>query len=140
MTPDSTVGETAARGRPQKGTFPVYDTILAAWCRPSRRHVGGATIAILCIVLAAAGCSKTRQPKLPLTPAAPDPVGEARSLLESYGGGQLLGSESINYEDLVKRVTAVDAAKGEKLKAFTTEALQKGRVDAAKAKKLAAEL
>jgi len=108
-----------------------------------RLHAGRApfsTIAIVCIAVAVAGCSKTQTPKLPLTPGAPDPVGEARSLLEAYGGGQPLGSESANYEDLIKRVTAVDAAKGEKLKAFASEALQKGRIDAAKAKKLAAEL
>lgn len=98
------------------------------------------SVAILCFVLAVAGCSQAQTPKMPLTPAAPDPVAEAKSLLEAYGGGQPLGSESVSYEDLIKRVTAVDAGKGAKLKAFADEALQKGKVDAAKAKKLAAEL
>jgi hypothetical protein len=90
-------------------------------------------------MLAVAGCSRTKAPKMPLTPVAPDPVAEAKSLLDAYGGGQPLGSESVNYEHLINRVTAVDAGKGAKLKAFADEALQKGKVDAAKAKKLAAE-
>lgn len=93
-----------------------------------------------CLAAAAAGCSRQQVPKQPLTPAPPDPLGEARALLTSYAGGQPLGSESINYEDLIRRVTAVDAEKGAKLMAFADEALQKGKVDAAKAKKLAAEL
>ncbi len=112
--------------------------------RPVGRSLRGCSlrgsVAILCLVLAVAGCSRAQTPKMPLTPAAPDPVAEAKSLLEAYGGGQPLGSESVSYEDLIKRVTAVDAGKGAKLKAFADEALQKGNVDAAKAKKLAAEL
>jgi len=95
---------------------------------------------VLAIVLSSAGCSRTQQPKMPLTPGVPDPVAEAKSLMESYGAGQPLGSEIMNFDDLVKRVTAADAPKGEKLKAFADEVLKKGKVDAAKAKKLAAEL
>ena len=101
--------------------------------------LGGVAFA-LGLVLVVVGCSRAQTPKMPLTPAAPDPVAEAKSLLEAYGGGQPLGSESVNYEDLINRVTAVDAGKGAKLKAFADEALKKGKVDAAKAKKLAAEL
>jgi hypothetical protein len=106
--------------------------------RPVGRSVRG-SVAILCLVLVVVGCSRAQTPELPLTPAAPDPVAEAKSLLEAYGGGQPLGSESVNYEDLIKRVTAVDAGKGAKLKAFADEALQKGKVDAGKAKKMLAE-
>lgn len=140
------VGETAARSRHEKGTSPVHDATLPAPRRPvppCHRFVSRAprgTIAILGLLLVVAGCSRTQAPKMPLTPGAPDPVAEAKSLLEAYGGGQPLGSESVNYEDLINRVTAVDAAKGAKLKAFAEEAVGKGKVDPAKAKKLAAEL
>jgi len=133
--------------RHAKGAFRVREMILFPRAphrplhehRPVGRSVRG-SVAILCLVLAVVGCSRAQTPKMPLTPAAPDPVAEAKSLLQAYGGGQPLGSESVSYEDLIKRVTAVDAGKGAKLKAFADEALQKGKVDAAKAKKLAAEL
>jgi hypothetical protein len=122
----------AARGRAWGESF-----MPAANRNASRRR--SMLLAMLCIGGVAAGCKRQQVPKQPLTPAPPDPVGEARALLTAYAGGQPLGSESINYEDLIRRVTAVDAEKGAKLKAFADEALQKGKVDAVKAKKLAAE-
>lgn len=48
----------------------------------------------------------------------PDPVAEARSMLEGYASGSPMGSEASMYDDLVSRVTAADAAKGAALGEF----------------------
>lgn len=94
----------------------------------------------ICVVLVAAlaGCGRGRGTKHDVN-LTPNPLGEARSLLQSYAGGQPVGSELTFFDDLVKRVTAADAAKGAKLKAFCDEVAAKGAVDVAKAKALAGE-
>jgi hypothetical protein len=84
---------------------------------------------------ALAGCGRGRGTKHAIN-LTPNPLGEARGLLESYAGGQQVGSELTFFDDLVTRVTAADAAKGAKLKAFCDEVAAKGAVDKAKAKAL----
>lgn len=85
------------------------------------------------------GCSRGRGTKHEVN-MKPDPVVEARNMLEAYAGGQPLGSEQEIFADLIARVSAADAAKGASLKAFLDETMAKGKVDAAKAKQVAAGL
>lgn len=92
-----------------------------------------AAAAALVLLAALAGCGRGRGTRHEIN-MTPNPVGEARALLESYAGGQSLGSEREIFNDLVARVTAVDAAKGAALKAFFDDATAKGKVDAAAAK------
>lgn len=54
----------------------------------------------------------------------PDPVGEARSVLEAYAAGGPMGSEASTFDDLVARVKAVDAAKADVFATFVKEAMQ----------------
>ena len=92
---------------------------------------------ILSTVLLAAGCSATTQNKV--LEYTPDPVAEARAVVQAYANGQPVGSEMATYDDLVSRVTAADAAKGAKLQQYLGEIKKKGSADAAKAKKMLAE-
>ena len=87
----------------------------------------------------AVGCGRGRGTKHQVN-MKPDPVVEAKNMLEAYAGGQPLGSEQEIFADLIARVTAADAAKGAALKAFLDETLAKGKVDTAKAKEVAAGL
>ena len=50
-----------------------------------------------------------------------------------------MGSEAIDFEDLISRVSAVDAGKGAKLKDFLDKAKRQGRASQSAAKKLLAE-
>lgn len=70
---------------------------------------------------------------------APDALADARSLLSSYAANPAVGSEAMDFEDLITRVTAADAGKGAKLKDFLTKAKQQGRASQSTAKKLLAE-
>jgi hypothetical protein len=105
---------------------------------PSRRrlllHIGAATALPFMLT----GCGRRQRSKHPVN-LTPNPVGEAKSLLESYAGGQTLGSEREVFADLVARVTAADAEKGARLRSFFDEVTASGKVDAAKAKALAGE-
>ena len=65
----------------------------------------------------------------------PDPVGEARSMLEGYASGSPMGSEASMYDDLVARVTAADAAKGAALGEFLEGVRKSPSGLASKAKK-----
>jgi hypothetical protein len=67
---------------------------------------------------------------------APDPVGEARSLLQAYASGSPMGSEGSMFDDLVARVKAADPAKGEVLAAFVADILKSPAGLAGKAKKV----
>lgn len=97
--------------------------------------LGLMAVPVACVV----GCGRGRGTKHEIN-MKPDPVGEARSLLQAYAGGQPLGSEQEIFTDLITRVSAADAAKGASLKAFLDESAAQGKVDAAKAKELAAGL
>jgi len=70
----------------------------------------------------------------------PDPIAEARSLLNAYVTNPAVGSEAMDFDDLVSRVSGVDAEKGAKLEQFLTKAKKSGRVNQAAAKKLLTEL
>ena len=87
--------------------------------------------------LLAAGCSATTQNKV--IQYTPDPVAEARSVVQGYANGQPIGSEMGTYDDLIGRVTAANADKGAKLKQYLSEIKKTGRADAAKAKKMLAD-
>lgn len=66
-----------------------------------------------------AGCGP--QVKTRLIEVKPDPVGEVRSMLQSYANGQPVSSEAGGYDDLVARLQAVDAAKGAAFAEFVAE-------------------
>ena len=105
-----------------------------AACRPASLILS----TILCgTTLVAAGCSATTQNKV--LQYTPDPVAEARAVVQGYANGQPIGSEMGTYDDLVSRVTAADADKGAKLKQYLNEIKKTGRADAAKAKKMLAD-
>jgi len=104
---------------------------------PTRRSFFHVLVPLLVPAACVAGCSRGRGTKHAVN-MTPDPVGEARNMLTAYAGGQPLGSEQEIFADLVTRVTAADAAKGAALKAFLDDIIAKGKVDAAKAKELAA--
>jgi len=69
--------------------------------------------------------------------AAPDPVAEARGIVQRFADGGQVGSEAEGFPDLVRRVTEVDADKGVKLKKLLET---RGGPDAAAAKALLKEL
>jgi len=94
-------------------------------------------VTIVGTVLLCVGCNSTTQNKV--LSYKPDPVAEARSVVQGYANGQPIGSEMGTYDDLVSRVTAADAAKGAKLQQYFAEIKKKGSADAAKAKKMLAE-
>jgi len=88
------------------------------------------------------GCNATVQDKswkATGTAQAPGPIDDAKSIVQRYADGAAVGSEAIGFDDVVKQVTAVDAAKGAKLKKFFDDTLKKG-VDAASAKALLKDL
>jgi hypothetical protein len=70
---------------------------------------------------------------------APDPLADARSLLNAYLTNPAVGSEATDFDDLVARVSGVDADKGAKLEQFLVKAKTSGRVSQSAAKKLLAE-
>lgn len=82
-----------------------------------------------------AGCTaRVRDRELPFTP---DPVAEAKAILNGYAAGQAVGSESMMFDDLVARVSAVDQAKGAELRLFFDDLAVRRGPDRAKAKALA---
>jgi hypothetical protein len=98
-------------------------------------HIAAFTIALSLL----AGCSARTVDRQWETPAQPaDPLASARSLLKGYADGRELGSEAMEFDAIVKQVTEVDAAKGEKLRKFLTSI--KNAPDPAAAAKLAKEL
>jgi hypothetical protein len=101
--------------------------------RPAR--FGRALVLVASIALT--GCSATTPNKV--LQYTPDPVAEARAMVQAYANGQPLGSEMEVYDDLVVRVTAKDAAKGEKLARYLAEVRTKRSADAAGAKKFLAD-
>lgn len=86
-----------------------------------------------------AGCNSGVVQDQILEANAPDALADARSLLSSYVANPAVGSEAMDFEDLITRVTAADAGKGAKLKDFLTKAKQQGRASQSTAKKLLAE-
>lgn len=92
---------------------------------------------IAAVVVAAfmvTGCSGgVRDRELPFTP---DPVAEAKAILNGYAGGQPVGSESMMFDDLVARVSAVDQAKAAELRKFFDDIATRRGPDRAKAKAL----
>ena len=86
-----------------------------------------------------AGCNSGVVQDQILEANAPDPIAEARSLLNAYITSPAVGSEAMDFDDLVSRVSSVDADKGEKLEQFLTKAKKSGRVNQSTAKKLLAE-
>ena len=105
-----------------------------AACRPASLILG---TLLFGTTLVAAGCSATTQNKV--LQYTPDPVAEARAVVQGYANGQPIGSEMGTYDDLVSRVTAADADKGAKLKQYFAEIKKKGSADAGKAKKMLTE-
>jgi hypothetical protein len=86
---------------------------------------------------ALAGCTQTDPGQRDrVLQNAPDPVGEARSLLQSYASGSPMGSEGSMFDDLVARVKAADPAKGEALAAFIADIQKSPAGLAGKAKKV----
>lgn len=90
-------------------------------------------VALFAGALVHMGCSAGVQDRV--LPFKPDPVGEAKAIVNAYVSGQGLGSESSAFDDLVARVAAVDGAKGAQLRAFFDATLQRGP-DKARAKAL----
>ena len=70
---------------------------------------------------------------------APDALADARSLLNTYITNPAVGSEAMDFDDLVSRVSGVDADKGAKLEQLLDKAKQSGRVNQSAAKKLLVE-
>ena len=59
------------------------------------------------VSLAASGCAKTDPGQRDrVIENAPDPVGEARSVLQAYAAGGPMGSEASMFDDLTARVKA----------------------------------
>jgi len=92
---------------------------------------------VLVALSAFVGCNATTPNRV--LQYTPDPVAEARAMVQAYANGQPLGSEMDVYDDLVARVTAKDAAKGEKLAGYLGEVRKKRSPDAAAAKKFLAD-
>jgi len=90
------------------------------------------------LLAAVAGCSSGVKDQI-LEANAPDPIADARSLLNAYSANPVVGSEAMDFDDLIARVTEVDAGKGSQLKEFLEKAKQQGRVNQSAAKKLLAE-
>lgn len=96
-----------------------------------------AAMLVLAAIGLPGGCSRldpSQQDRL--LENVPNPVGEARSMLESYASGSPMGSEASIYDDLVARVTAADSAKGGALAAFVEDIRKSPGGLAAKAKKV----
>lgn len=106
----------------------------------SPRNAHGRLFAAVLIVGAAPGLPGCAQPdpgqRDRVVVNAPDPVGEARSLLQGYASGSPIGSEGSLFEDLVARVKAADPQKGEALGAFIADIQSSPAGLAGKAKKL----
>jgi len=105
---------------------------------PSGLRTLGAVLVAVCLLNAGAGCGGGARDRV--VPFAPDPVAEAKSIVQAYANGQSLGSEVQGFDDLLERVNRADAGKGGKLRSFLDEVRTKGKVDSAKAKKLLGEL
>lgn len=120
---------------------PVRANRYIAHPAPARPALSWTGVVLLCAVgvLTAVGCGGggARDRQLPYTP---DPVAEARAIVTAYANGQAVGSETVGFEDLLGRVESADAAKAAKLRPFLQEVMKQGSADAAKAKKLLAEL
>ena len=86
------------------------------------------------IVFGAGGCAP--QVKTKVIEIKPDPVGEVRSMLQAYAAGQPVSSEAGGYDELVARLKAVDAAKGEAFAEFVAETRKAPGGVTARAKKL----
>ncbi len=95
------------------------------------------TALVLVALATCVGCSATTPNKT--LQYTPDPVAEARAMVQAYANGQPLGSEMDVYDDLVARVTAKDATKGEKLAQYLAGVRTKRSADAAGAKKFLAD-
>ena len=80
------------------------------------------------------GCGP--QVKTKVIEVKPDPVGEVRSMLQSYANGQPVSSEAGGYDDLVARLMAVDAAKGAAFAQFVAETRKEPAGVTPRAKKL----
>lgn len=108
----------------------------SARCRDARhsRVLAAALVVVGCLGCGGGGAKDRRWD---VKAAAPDPVGEARALVQRLADGAQVGSEAEGFPDLVRRVTEADAAKGEKLKKLLET---RGGPDAAAAKALAKEL
>lgn len=99
-------------------------------------RVAGVAVAIVGTAVLA-GCTQTDPGQRDrVIQNAPDPVGEARSLLQQYASGSPIGSEGSVFDDLVARVKAADPAKGEALAAFIADIQKSPAGLAGKAKKV----
>lgn len=84
-----------------------------------RNRLFGSWMVVVCVAALASGCSNLDPSQRDrMLETVPDPVAEARSMLEGYASGSPMGSEASMYDDLVSRVKAADAAKGESLAEF----------------------
>lgn len=84
------------------------------------------------------GCNPGVVKNQKLKANAPDPIADARSLLQSYSENPVVGSEASEFGDLIEKVTAVDRDKGAALKAFLDDVAKTGKVSRSETKKLLA--
>lgn len=112
--------------RPSAGGWPHVD------------RLGGVVAAVL-LGIAGLGCGAGAQDRRweVKGAAAPDPLADARVVVQRFADGGQVGSEAEGFPDLVRRVTEVDAEKGAKLKKLLET---RGGPDAAAANALLKEL
>ena len=67
---------------------------------------------------------------------APDAVDRAITLIQEYAKGQPVGSETIEFEEIIQGVTAIDEQKGNDVKDFFTKVEKTARVSRKDATKL----
>ena len=75
-----------------------------------------AAVGIVLLLSAIFGCGSSGTPKIEtVTAPAPDPLAQAKSMLTNYAKGMPVTSEAASFPDLIEKVKAKDAAKGELL-------------------------
>ena len=87
------------------------------------------------VALVMTGCGPQGVAEKRFSNPPPDAVTRAIVLIQGYADGQPVGSEAIEFEELVQGVAAIDAEKGSDVKEFLAEIEKTGRVsrkDAAK--------
>jgi len=96
---------------------------------------------VLAVALAGLSGCDSQKPKVQTYEVkAPDPVAEAKAILQNYANGQPVTSEAESFPDLVKRVKAVDAAKGDILEQGFKDILAKKNNPGPTAKELLKKL
>ena len=81
---------------------------------------------LLALVMAGCGPQGVKEKRFSNPP--PDAVTRAIVLIQGYADGQPVGSEAVEFEELVQGVAAIDAEKGKEFKEFLAEVEKTGRV------------